>query len=50
MTEIKTKKSKQQAATMIKDDLKDYLSAFKETTLDDKETPDVVIIFGSDFK
>lgn len=50
LTEIKTKKSKQQAATIIKDDLKDYLSAFKETTLDDKETPDVVIIFGSDFK
>jgi hypothetical protein len=35
---------------MIKEDLKDYLTSFKETVLDEKETPDVIIIFGSDFK
>lgn len=50
LTEIQVKKSKSQAATMIKEDLKDYFSAFKETVLDEKETADVVIIFGSDFK
>ncbi|KKQ24345.1 MAG: hypothetical protein US40_C0005G0019 [Candidatus Roizmanbacteria bacterium GW2011_GWC2_37_13] len=50
LTEIQVKKSKSQAAAMIKEDLKDYLNAFKETVLDEAETPDVVIIFGTDFK
>jgi len=50
LTEIQTKKSKSQAANLIKEDLKDYLTAFKETELDEKEAPDVIIIFGSDFK
>lgn len=50
LTEIQVKKSKFQAKTMIKEDLKDYLTAFKETELSEKETPDVIIIFGSDFK
>lgn len=49
-TEIKAKKSKIQAISIIKEDLKDYLSVFKETELSEKETPDVIIILGSDFK
>lgn len=50
ITELQVKKSKFQASAMIKEDLKDYLTAFKETVLAEDETPDVVIIFGSDFK
>jgi hypothetical protein len=50
LTELQVKKSKFQASEMIKEDLKDYLTSFKETVLDEKETPDVIIIFGSDFK
>ncbi|MFH0979674.1 MAG: LytR C-terminal domain-containing protein [Candidatus Roizmanbacteria bacterium] len=49
-TELQVKKSKIQAFGMIKTDLKDYLTSFKETSLDEKETPDVVIIIGTDFK
>ncbi|MCX7955779.1 MAG: LytR C-terminal domain-containing protein [Patescibacteria group bacterium] len=49
-TEIQTKKSKSQASEMIKEDLKDYISSFKETLLDENKAPDVIIIFGSDFK
>ena len=50
LTELQVKKSKSQAAAMIKEDLKDYLTAFKETVLSEEETPDVVLIFGTDFK
>ncbi len=50
ITEIQVKKDKVAASNMIKDDLKDYLSTFKETTLDDKKTPDIIIIIGTDFK
>jgi len=49
-TELQVKKSKIQAFGMIKTDLKDYLTSPKETSLDEKETPDVVIIIGTDFK
>lgn len=49
-TELQIKKSKIQAFNMIKTDLKDYLTSFKETSLDEKETPDVVVIVGTDFK
>lgn len=50
LTELQIKKSKSQAATIIKEDLKVYLTAFKETVLDESEAADIVIIFGSDFK
>lgn len=50
ITELQVKKSISQASTLIKEDLKDYLTEFKETVLDEEETPDVVIIFGTDFK
>lgn len=50
ITELQVKKSKSQAISMIKEDLKDYLTAFKETELGEKEIPDIIIIFGSDFK
>jgi len=50
ITEIQVKKSKSQALAMIKEDLKDYLTAFKETVLDEKNAADIVLIFGADFK
>lgn len=50
ITEFQVKKSKSQATSIIKEDLKDYLTAFKEKVLDEKEIPDVIITFGSDFK
>lgn len=50
VTEIQVKASKSQALDMIKNDLKDYLTTFKESVLPEDKTPDVVIIFGSDFK
>lgn len=50
LTEIQVKKSKSQATEMIKEDLKDYLTAFKETALSETETADVVLILGTDFK
>jgi len=50
LTELQVKKSKSQAAEIIKEDLKSYLTAFKESELADDETPDVVLIFGTDFK
>lgn len=50
ITQFQVKKSKSQAMSMIKEDLKDYLITFKETELGEKEIPDVIITFGSDFK
>lgn len=49
-TEIKVKKDKYQALSMLKNDLKDYLSSINEGFLDEKETADVIITFGKDFK
>ena len=50
ITQINVKKDKIQAATLIKNDLKDYLSSPKIGQLSEKETADVVIIIGQDFK
>ncbi len=50
ITEIQVKKDKKQLGEMIKNDLKDYVSAPKISVLDDKEASDLVLIFGSDFK
>ncbi len=49
-TEIKVKKDKYQALLMLKNDLKEYLNSFDEGLLEEKETADVIITFGSDFK
>lgn len=49
-TVLQVKKSKSDATNMIQADLKDYVSSFKQTVLDEKEAADVVIIVGSDFK
>ncbi|GAB4219367.1 MAG: hypothetical protein Fur009_5200 [Candidatus Microgenomates bacterium] len=49
-TEIQIKKDKYQAVNLIKEDLKDYLSIFKESSLEASKTPDIIIIIGSDFK
>lgn len=50
ITEIQVKKDKAQLADMVKNDLKDYLTSPKVTTLDDKEAADLVLIFAADFK
>lgn len=47
---LQVKKAVSQAAGMIQTDLKDYVSSFKESVLDEKEAADVVIIVGKDFK
>ncbi len=49
-TEIKVKKDKYQALSMLKNDLKEYLTSFDEGLLEEKETADVIITFGSDFR
>lgn len=50
ITEIQVKKDKKEAGRLIKNDLLDYLTTLKETTLSDDKTPDVIIIIGADFK
>lgn len=50
ITEIQVKKERAQLGDMIKNDLKDYVSAPKITTLGDEEAADLVLIFGTDFK
>jgi hypothetical protein len=49
-TEIHIKKEKQQAADILKKDLKDYLSKFTTKILDKEEVADIIIILGTDFK
>ncbi|MCS7093071.1 MAG: LytR C-terminal domain-containing protein [Patescibacteria group bacterium] len=49
-TEIKVKKSKSQALNQIKKDLGYYFSLLKESFLEEREIPDIIIIVGSDFK
>ncbi len=50
ITEIRVKKDKAEAATMIKNDLKDYTTSFKQSLLDDTEAADLVLTIGKDFK
>ncbi len=50
ITEIQVKKDRAQLGNMIKNDLKDYVSAPKITVLDNKEASDLVLIFAADFK
>ena len=50
VTEIQVKGDKKQLGEMIKEDLKDYITSPKITTLDDKEASDLVLIFAADFK
>jgi len=49
-TELQVKKSKADAAILIKTDLASYVTTFKESTLDEKEAADAVITIGKDFK
>lgn len=49
-SELQVKKSKADAFSMVQVDLKDYVSSFKQTALDEKEAADVVLIIGKDFK
>ncbi len=50
ITQINVKKDKIQAAILIKNDLKDYISSPKIGQLSENENADVVIIIGQDFK
>jgi hypothetical protein len=50
ITEINTKKDKKYLGDQLKKELSQYSSSFKQSTLDEKETADVVIIIGSDFE
>ena len=50
VTEIQIKKDASDSAATIKADLKENVTAPKITVLDEKETADVVIIVGTDFK
>lgn len=49
-TELQVKKSQSSVAAVIKNDLKENVSSFKETVLDEEEAADIAIIIGSDFK
>ena len=49
-TELQIKKSKSSVATTIKNDLKENVTSFKESVLDEDEAADIVIIIGTDFK
>jgi len=50
VTEIQVKKDKAAIVATLLDDLKDNTTSPKTKDLDDKETADVIIIFGKDFK
>ncbi len=50
LSELEVKKDKQQAASMLQADLKNYVSDFKVTTLSATDSADVILIIGSDFK
>lgn len=49
-TELQVKKSKSSLAEIIKGDLKGYVSKIIESTLDEDEASDAVIIIGADFE
>lgn len=49
-SELQIKESKASVSTMLKSDLKENITSFKELILSDKEAADVLIIIGKDFK
>lgn len=49
-SEIQVKKSLSHVVGLLKDELKDYISSPKVSSLDEEETSDVIIIVGSDFE
>lgn len=49
-SDLQIKKSKSASSAMIKIDLKDNITSFKESTLNENEAADIVIIVGKDFK
>ncbi|MBI4009226.1 LytR C-terminal domain-containing protein, partial [Candidatus Roizmanbacteria bacterium] len=49
-SELQIKKSKTSVTSLIKSDLKDSITSFKETVLEEDEAADVIIIIGSDVK
>ena len=49
-TEVQVKKTFSQVSSMLKTDFKDYLSTFKQSSLDASSTADLIIIIGTDFK
>lgn len=49
-SELQIKKTKSDVTSIIKNDLKDNVSSFKQSVLGEEEAADIVIIIGSDFK
>jgi len=49
-TEMSIKKEKSYLISIIKEDLKKYVSSFKIKTLSEEEASDVIIVIGKDFK
>ncbi len=47
---IEVKKSKSDATSLLEADLKDYVSSFKVSNLEENNTADVILIVGSDFQ
>ena len=47
---IQVKKDRQQAADWLKKDLKEYVSNFKISSLEENQAADLVLIIGQDFK
>ncbi|MBI3619949.1 LytR C-terminal domain-containing protein [Candidatus Roizmanbacteria bacterium] len=49
-SELQVKKTKADAGILLKKDLKDNVTTWKETVLAEKEAADAVLIFGANFK
>jgi len=49
-SEIQVKKSFLPAVSMMQNDLKDYLKSYKQSTLEEDSTADLILIVGQDFK
>ena len=49
-TQVSVKKEKDYLISIIKEDLKDYVSSFKTEILSEKEASDIVIVIGKDFR
>ena len=49
-SELQVKKSQSAVADILKADLKENVASFKRSVLDEKETADIVLIIGTNFK
>lgn len=49
-SELQVKKSQSDVASVLKTDLKENVASFRQSVLDEKETADIILIIGQDFK